>query len=83
MPERYPNFDIGSPLFDNFPAGEIEHPTQGVIVGKASTLPSKKLQIEFGAGFLQNEAEDAGGLMPGKDDNEVIRKSGPKANAIF
>ena len=32
---------------------------------------------------MQNEAEDAGGLTPTKDDNEVMRKSSPKANAIF
>ena len=32
---------------------------------------------------MQGEAEDAGGLTPAKDDNEVMRKSGPKTNAIF
>ena len=32
---------------------------------------------------MQGEAEDAGGPPPTKDDNEVMRKSGPKATAIF
>ena len=32
---------------------------------------------------MQGKAEDAGGLTPTKDDNEAMRKSGPKANAIF
>ena len=32
---------------------------------------------------MQGEAEDADGLTPTKDDNEAMRKSGPKANAMF
>lgn len=34
-------------------------------------------------GFLRNEEEDASGLVPTKDDNEVIQKSRPKANVTF
>ncbi len=32
---------------------------------------------------MQGKAEDAGGLTPAKDENEAMRKSGPKANAMF
>jgi len=39
------------------------------------------LQIEFGAGFLQDKAEAA--VTPTKDDNEGMRNSRSKANASF
>lgn len=29
------------------------------------------------------KAENAGGLMPTKDGNKAMRKSGPKTNAMF
>jgi hypothetical protein len=41
------------------------------------------LQDEFGAGFLQDKAEDAGGLTPIKDDDAVMRKACQKAIASF
>src|SRR5699024_3304551 len=41
------------------------------------------LQIEFRSEFLQNKAEDAGGLTPTKDDHEGMRKFRRKANASF
>ena len=48
-----------------------------------TTAYPAKSEIVFGGGFLQDKAEDAGGLAPAKGGSGVMGGSGPEANAIF
>lgn len=55
-----------------------------ILVGwTTSSPPSQKLHFWHEAGTGQDKAEDAGGLTPTKDNNEVMACTSPRANARF
>ena len=50
---------------------------------RPGSLSSLKLHFGLEAGLLQGGAEEAGGLVPVKDDNAVMEQPGPGTTVMF